>query len=66
MDTIKVKAEFRDYKLPESVRQDGVVIVPGVQDTFKMKYGQHLYFLYDFRNCQVTEVKITHSRIIRP
>lgn len=60
-----IQAKFKEFPLPPMASQNSSVIVPTIKGTFKLKYGQHAYYFYNFRTLKGLRVTISHKNIIK-
>jgi len=66
MQTIELKADFREFTLPSGVSDISAAVIPTVKGTWLMKYGKHAYYFYNFKKNKGFCVEISHKNILRP
>lgn len=61
-----IPAVFSEFSLPACAAMDATVVIPTVKSRWYMKYGEHAYYLMDFKTLKGLRVVVNHLDVIRP
>jgi hypothetical protein len=63
---IPLNAQFYDFSLPASFKQESMAIIPTIRDTKLFRYGVHAYYFLNLQTSKGLRVEIKHPQLIIP
>lgn len=66
MHSLDLPATITEVPLGSAPPMNAAVVVPTVRSTWKLKYGAHAYYCFNFRTAQGFVVDLSHLDIVRP